>query len=102
MNPETYLRFTLALGFVVALILILAWIARRSGLGGLAIRPQGRKRRLAVVEGLILDPKHRLVIVRRDGAEHLLLLGAAGDLVIERGLVPPEPFVLPEPGVVHP
>jgi len=97
MSPETLLRFALALAFVVALILVLAWIARRSGFGGIVVKTQGRRRRLAVVEALTLDPKRRLVIVRRDGAEHLLLLGAAGDLVIEHGLVPPEPFVLPAP-----
>ena len=94
MNPETYLRFATALGVVIALILILAWIARRAGLGG-RVRVQGRPRRLAVVEALTLDPKRRLVIIRRDGTEHLLVLGSGGETVIERGIVPPEPFALP-------
>ena len=33
------------------------------------------ERRLAVVESLMLDPQRRLLLVRCDGEEHLLLLG---------------------------
>lgn len=40
-------------------------------------------RRLRVVETLMLDPRRRLVIVRADGREHLLLLGVAAETVIE-------------------
>lgn len=98
MSPESYLRFVLALGVVIGLILLLAWIARRSGWGGIAAKPLGRnKRRLAVVEALTLDPKRRLVIVRRDGTEHLLILSGTGETVIERGFAAPEPFTLSEP-----
>lgn len=97
MSAEGYLRFVLALGLVIALILILAWIARRSGLGGVTVKPLGKKRRLAIVETLTLDPKRRLVIIRRDATEHLLVLSATGETVVEQGFPPPEPFVLPEP-----
>ena len=76
MSFDVYLRFAMALGLVIALILILAWAARRAGLGGITAKPAGRKRRLAVVEVLTLDPKRRLVLLRRDGTEHLLILGA--------------------------
>ena len=85
MSLATYLQFALALIFVVALIGGLAVVARRVGLGGLA--PAGKRRRLAVVEVLALDNRRRLVLVRRDGAEHLLLLGPAGDTVVEAGAV---------------
>lgn len=95
MSIETYLRFVLALILVVGLILLLAWIARRSGFGPANVKPLGRKRRLGIVETLTLDPKRRLVIVRRDGAEHLILLGTAGETVVEHGFAAPEVFVLP-------
>ena len=36
-----------------------------------------------MVETMALDAKHRLVLVRRDHAEHLLLLGPAGAAVVE-------------------
>jgi flagellar protein FliO/FliZ len=85
MDLETYLQFALALVFVLGLIGLLALVLRRLGYGGPALS-RGRQRRLAVVEVAAIDAKRRLVLIRRDGAEHLLLLGASGDLVIERGI----------------
>jgi flagellar protein FliO/FliZ len=84
MGFDTYWRFLLALGFVILLITLCAWLARRLGLGG-RIVARGGKRRLAILEVLPLDGKRRLVLLKRDGVEHLLLLGAQSDLVIERG-----------------
>ena len=95
MSLDNYLKFVAALGLVLVLILALAWAARRSGLGGVAAKPRSRSRRLGVVEVLTLDPKRRLVIVKRDGVEHLLLLGAASETVVERGFTA-ERFALPE------
>lgn len=46
-------------------------------------RASGGSRRLAVVESLMLDPRRRLVLIRADGREHLLLLGATGETVVE-------------------
>ena len=84
MGFDTYWRFLLALAFVVLLIFACAYIARRLGLGGRLVA-SGGKRRLAVLEVLPLDGKRRLVLLKRDGVEHLLLLGLQNDLVIERG-----------------
>jgi flagellar protein FliO/FliZ len=81
---DPYWRFFLALAFVVLLIAACAWAARRFGLAGRFV-VAGGKRRLAIVEVLPLDGKHRLVLLRRDEAEHLVLLGQNTDLVIERG-----------------
>lgn len=81
MDMESYLRFVLALLFVLGLILGGAWLARRAGLGS-ALKP-GRKRRLALVEALPVDGKRRLVLVRRDGKEHLLLVGGGTDVIVE-------------------
>jgi flagellar protein FliO/FliZ len=41
------------------------------------------KKRLSVLEVLPIDGKRRLVLLRRDAAEHLVLLGIGGDLLIE-------------------
>ena len=40
-------------------------------------------RRLTVVETLVLGPKQRLIIIRRDNVEHLVLSGPDGATVIE-------------------
>jgi len=85
MDIQHYLTFLSALVFVVALIFLLAWVGRRLGVGGIGTSGGG-KRRLSVVEILPLDAKRRLVIVRRDGVEHLLLLGPNGDVVVETGI----------------
>ena len=86
MEFADYLRFGVALVLVLALIGVAAWAARRLGLAGRLPVAGGRTRRLGVIEVTPLDPKHRLVLVRRDGVEHLLLLGSAGDVVVERGI----------------
>jgi flagellar protein FliO/FliZ len=40
-------------------------------------------RRLAIVETLMLGPRQRLFIIRRDNVEHLVLSGPEGASVIE-------------------
>jgi flagellar protein FliO/FliZ len=89
MSPGTYFQFAAALAFVVALIAVLAWAVKRSGLFAHVIPARGGKRRLAVVDVAAIDAKRRLVLVRRDDKEHLLLLGANNDAVIETGITPP-------------
>ena len=59
-------------------------IARRFGVPGVT-RPAADKR-LAVVETLMVGPRQRLFIVRRDNVEHLLLSGPDGATVIETGI----------------
>jgi flagellar protein FliO/FliZ len=76
-----------ALVFVLALIGLAAWLMRRFGP---AMR-LGRTGRLGLVETIALDSRRRLVLVRRDNVEHLLMIGGAGDLVIERGIDTADP-----------
>lgn len=85
---ETYFRFVLALILVVGLIMLLAWFLRRFGFGG-TLRPNSQ-RRLDVVETTPIGPRHRLLLVRRDRTEHLLLLGPNGDTVVEQGISRPQ------------
>lgn len=42
--------------------------------------------RIGVIDSMPLDGARRLVLVRRDDTEHLLLLGSHGDVVIETGI----------------
>lgn len=72
MLPEIF-RMLLALGVVVLLMLGIAYVMRRSPnlqkyLGG------ERAQRMKVVSTLMLDARHRLVIVSIDGAEKTFLL----------------------------
>jgi flagellar protein FliO/FliZ len=85
MSLDVYFRFLIALVIVVALIGALAWLVKRFGWGRRFIATSGT-RRLAVLEVLPLDGKRRLILLRRDQAEHLVLLGSERDLLIESGI----------------
>ncbi|MGO9172467.1 MAG: hypothetical protein ACLP7P_10950 [Rhodomicrobium sp.] len=45
-----------------------------------------RTRRLALIERAHLDNGRRLLLVRRDDVEHLILIGGPIDLVVENGI----------------
>lgn len=87
MDISIYLRFILALAGVLALIAIAAFILKRVGWGGMTAPKSGQKR-LAVTAAIALDGRRRLVLVRRDDVEHLLLIGGPADLVVENGIAP--------------
>lgn len=76
--------------FIVVLALIggAFWLVRRfagSRLGSNANR--GRLPRLAVIDAAAVDGRRRLVLVRRDNVEHLLMIGGPSDIVIEPNIV---------------
>ncbi len=66
-------------------LLVFAWLAaRRFGVPGVM---QGTtQKRLSVVETLMIGPRHKLFLLRRDGVEHLLLIGPQGANVVENGI----------------
>lgn len=68
-------RMIAALAVTLGLIGLAAAAARRYAPGALARLKPGAPRRLAVVESLVLDPARRLVLVRFDQEERLILLG---------------------------
>ncbi len=80
-------RYLGALLLVLALVGLAALAARRYGFAGFI---QGTvQRRLSVVETLMIGPRQKLVLVRRDGTEHLVLVGPQGADVIEAGISAP-------------
>lgn len=91
MDPTDYIQFVLALVFVLGLIGLMGIIMKRYGPGAtITSKGKGSGRRLAIVEALPLDPRRRLLLIRRDGKEHLLLLGPQNDQVVEADINPPE------------
>lgn len=88
MDAVGYFRFVVALAFVLALIGVLAWVARRYGFAPPARRP-GQPRRVEVMETIALDSRRRVILLRRDDTEHLLLTGGPNDVVVESGIKPP-------------
>jgi flagellar protein FliO/FliZ len=81
-------RFFLAFLIVLGLIGVTAWAVRRlgsSGLGSTGVR--GRQPRLGVIEHASVDARRRLILVRRDNVEHLLMIGGPSDVIVESNIV---------------
>jgi hypothetical protein len=83
----TPVNFVIA--FVVVLVLIGAatWLVRRFGVARLDAASRGRQPRLAVVDAASVDARRKLVIIRRDNVEHLLMIGGPTDVVVETNIV---------------
>lgn len=87
------IKFIAAFALVICGMLALAWVMKRAGLGGQVLR-LGQKRRLTIVESLPVDHRRRLVLLRRDDREHLVLLGPEHTTVIETAIVAPAATLL--------
>jgi len=85
-------RAVFALAITLGLVGLAAYAARRFGPEWM-VRLQRPKtdRRLAIVESLPLDPARRLVLVRLDSTERLLLLGEGRIIADVVAAAPPSP-----------
>lgn len=89
MELSEIFRFVASLLFILGLIGLCAYAAKRLGLATGGAVPTGTQKRLSVVEVKVIDGKHRLVLMRRDNREHLVLIGGERDLLIEAGIEAP-------------
>ena len=80
-----YMKFFMALVFVLGLIWGLTLAAKHFGLGNRGPVKRGTQKRLSIIETMALDAKRRMVIVRMDNTEHLLLLSQSGEQIIGGG-----------------
>jgi flagellar protein FliO/FliZ len=82
------LKFFFAFVVVLALIGVAAWLVRRFASNRLGANTnRGRMPRLAVIDAAAVDGRRRLVLVRRDNIEHLLMIGGPTDIVVESNIV---------------
>jgi flagellar protein FliO/FliZ len=82
------LTFIFAFVVVLGLIGLAAWLVRRFATNRLGSNTQrGRMPRLAVIDAAAVDGRRRLVLVRRDNIEHLLMIGGPTDIVVEPNIV---------------
>jgi flagellar protein FliO/FliZ len=82
------LTFVFAFVVVLALIGAAAWLVRRFAGNRLGANTnRGRMPRLAVIDAAAVDGRRRLVLVRRDNVEHLLMIGGPTDIVVEPNIV---------------
>ena len=86
-DTDSLLLAVAAFLFAFAVIALIAWaktfmLTGRSGSSFL----KGRERRLGVVESAAVDGHRKLVLIRRDNVEHLIMTGGPVDVVIETGI----------------
>ncbi|VAW04658.1 hypothetical protein MNBD_ALPHA01-554 [hydrothermal vent metagenome] len=88
MEVSAYFQFILALFFVLGLILLIAYGAKKFGMmARITINSaKSKERRLNIVEILPVDARRKLMLIRRDDVEHLIMLSAERDIVIERDI----------------
>jgi len=80
--------------FVVAFVVVLGLIGagallwrRFFGAGPLSpLGPRGRQPRLAVIDAASVDARRRLILIKRDNVEHLLMIGGPTDIVVESNI----------------
>src|SRR5436309_12022816 len=85
---STAVQFFIAFLIVLALIVLTFWAIRRFGGIGLGTGvARGRQPRLAVIDAAAVDGRRRLVLIRRDNVEHLLMIGGPSDIVVEQNIV---------------
>ena len=88
MNFDTIVLAIAAVLFVSALIALTVWAFKAffggSGTGSGFLRT--RERRLALVETAAVDRRRKLMLIRRDHVEHLIMTGGPVDVLIETGI----------------
>ncbi|MER9140907.1 flagellar biosynthetic protein FliO [Mesorhizobium sp. M0830] len=80
------LLWTFAALVLLVIVLVIVKLVRNLTFGTFVAGGRNRKTRLAVMDATAVDSHRRLVLVRRDDIEHLLLIGGPTDLVVERDI----------------
>jgi flagellar protein FliO/FliZ len=83
LDTISYLKFFFALLFVLGLIGGLAILAKRFGIGNKGPLFNRKNHTLSIIETLQLDSKRRIITVRRDSTEYLILLGIGTDILLD-------------------
>ncbi|MDA8869837.1 flagellar biosynthetic protein FliO [Rhizobiaceae bacterium] len=102
------------LGLIIAIALILFLLGLLYFVWKAVASPRfpssgrGKQARLAVSDATVVSERRRLVLVRRDDIEHLILIGGPNDLVIESNIIrtaparPLEKAAAPKPTTATP
>lgn len=80
------LLWTFAALILLVIVLVIIKLVRNLTFGTFVAGGRNRKTRLAVMDATAVDSHRRLVLVRRDDIEHLILIGGPTDVVVERDI----------------
>jgi len=97
LNGQTATNFVIAVAVVgLALIAyagVLRYLRERPVSPLMAITGRERTKRLSVIDAAVVDARRRVVLIRRDNVEHLVLIGGPTDVVIESRIGLEEPSI---------
>lgn len=88
-SAGTLLNAAFALGIVIVLIVFGLWLLKVLTKAGERLG-RANDKRLQVVDTATVDGKRKVMIIRRDNVEHVIMTGGPQDLVIESGIAVPE------------
>ena len=85
---------TLLTAIIIVAVALLAlvgvfWLIRKRASSTFIRGGKNRQPRLAVLDATAVDTRRRLVLIRRDDVEHLVMIGGPTDIVIESGITQP-------------
>ncbi|WP_176707373.1 flagellar biosynthetic protein FliO, partial [Rhizobium anhuiense] len=92
-------RFLLAaggVGLALLLLILVLWVIRSRAPSPFVRGGRNRQPRLQVLDAAAVDARRRLVLVRRDDVEHLIMIGGPSDIVIESRILPAAATEQPE------
>jgi flagellar protein FliO/FliZ len=87
---NTILTAAFALGIVLVMILLGLWVLKFF-FNASANMSRGRTKRLTVVDSVQIDPRRKVVILRRDNVEHVIMTGGPQDVLVESGIAVERP-----------
>ncbi|MCO6407923.1 flagellar biosynthetic protein FliO [Hoeflea alexandrii] len=84
---------TLLTAIIIVAVALLAlvgvfWLIRNRAASTFIRGGKNRQPRLAVLDATAVDTRRRLVLIRRDDVEHLVMIGGPTDIVIESRITP--------------
>lgn len=79
--------FILIFAIILCGIFVVLSIIRRFSGGTYVSNGRTRQPRLSVMDAAAVDSRRKLVLIRRDDVEHLLLIGGPTDVVVEQNIV---------------
>lgn len=85
-NFAAAVLWTFAALLLLVIVLVIVKLVRSLTFGTFVAGGRNRKTRLAVMDAAAVDSHRRLVLVRRDDVEHLILIGGPSDVVVERDI----------------
>ena len=95
LNGQTATNFVIAVAVVglglIAYAGVLRYLRERPLSPLMAITGRERAKRLSVIDAAVVDSRRRVVLIRRDNVEHLVLIGGPTDVVIESRIGLEEP-----------